>query len=49
MIVPSVAFLDQRERWNVVVFVDRLRGELATAIRLDDPVLRVAVARASRI
>ena len=26
MIVPSVAFLDQRERWNLVVFADRLDG-----------------------
>ena len=26
LIVPSVAFLDQRERWNLVVFADRLDG-----------------------
>jgi RES domain-containing protein len=26
LIVPSVAFLDQRERWNLVVFADRLEN-----------------------
>ena len=26
LIVPSVAFMDQRERWNLVVFADRLDG-----------------------
>jgi RES domain-containing protein len=31
LVVPSVAFLDDLERWNIVVFVDRLRS-LARAI-----------------
>jgi RES domain-containing protein len=26
LIVPSVAFLDHRERWNLVLFADRLEG-----------------------
>ena len=33
LIVPSVAFLDDRSRWNAVVFVDCLTVPLAHAVR----------------
>ena len=32
MLVPSVAFLDDPARWNLVVFLDRVPGEVATWI-----------------
>jgi RES domain-containing protein len=32
MIVPSAAFLDDPDRWNVVVFVDRLELPLASVV-----------------
>jgi RES domain-containing protein len=33
LIVPSMAFIDQSERFNVVVFVERLRGGMESVIR----------------
>jgi RES domain-containing protein len=33
LIVPSVAFLDDRSRWNAVVFIDRLTVPLGQAVR----------------
>jgi RES domain-containing protein len=33
VIVPTVAMLDRAERWNLVVFVDRLRRPPAAALR----------------
>lgn len=35
ILVPSVAFLDQADRWNVVIFADRLDGGIRAAI--EDP------------
>jgi RES domain-containing protein len=32
ILVPSVAFLDQPDRWNVVIFVDRVRGGIRAAV-----------------
>ena len=32
MLVPSVACLDQPDRWNAVIFVDRLRADLQDAV-----------------
>lgn len=32
MLVPSVAFLDQPERWNVVIFAERLEGPIESAV-----------------
>jgi RES domain-containing protein len=34
LIVPSVAFLDDMERWNAVIFADRLRVRLAEAVTI---------------
>jgi RES domain-containing protein len=41
MVVPSVAFLDDPGRWNVVVFVDRLTRPLGEAVCVESAVLRV--------
>lgn len=35
LIVPSAAMLDRRDRWNLVVFVDRLRRPVSDAIRIN--------------
>jgi RES domain-containing protein len=40
LIVPSVAFLDQADRWNAVVFVDDA-SELRQIVRMPRPVVRV--------
>lgn len=38
LIVPSVAFLDDPSRWNVVVFVERLTCPLQRALAVQGPV-----------
>lgn len=39
LIVPTVAMLDRPDRWNLVVFADRLRRPLAVAVRPLDVVV----------
>ena len=34
LIVPSVAFIDDPDRWNAVVFAERLLGDLADVLRV---------------
>lgn len=41
LVVPSAAMLDRPERWNLVVFVDRLRWPLADALVIQGPVAAV--------
>lgn len=43
ILVPSVAFLDQVHRWNVVIFADRLDGGIRSAIGMPVEVGRVVV------
>lgn len=45
MLVPSVAMLDRADRWNVVVFVERLRGGLDRALTIGPRVVAVAPGR----
>jgi RES domain-containing protein len=44
ILVPSVAMLDRPDRWNLVVFTDRLRRPLSNAVRPDDAVADVTPA-----
>ena len=47
VLVPTVAMLDRADRWNLVVFVDRLRRPLAEAIRPVEVVTKVTPAAAA--
>jgi hypothetical protein len=47
VLVPTVAMLDRADRWNLVVFVDRLRRPLAEAIRPLEVVTMVTPAAAA--
>jgi RES domain-containing protein len=47
-LVPSVAFLDQPWRWNLVVFVERLRAPLELAIGQAEEVGSVSLFSAPR-
>lgn len=42
LIVPSVALLDQPERWNAVVFAESLRTSSGTALRPGQMVVSVS-------
>lgn len=45
LVVPSAAMLDRPERWNLVVFVDRLRWPLADTLVIRGPVAAVRPTR----
>ncbi len=41
IIVPSAAFVDDPSRWNLVVFVERLRTDVDTAIQAEGTLVEV--------
>ena len=45
LVVPSAAMLDRPERWNLVVFVDRLRRPLPDALVIHGPLAAVRPTR----
>jgi hypothetical protein len=49
LIVPSMAFLDQPDRFNVVLFVELVRGGLETVVSGAQPIGEVRIERRDRI
>jgi RES domain-containing protein len=42
LLVPTVAMLDRAERWNLVIFAERLRRPLDEAVRSLEPALTIS-------
>jgi hypothetical protein len=48
MLVPSVAMLDRPDRWNIVVFADRLKRPISQAVRPGETRLTISPSAPSR-